>query len=97
MIFCTHVRLDFASHLGLNCYLNKEELVTSIFNHKQEHKTLTNILNVESTSCPFIKNKNTIPRLLNCLIKYPDRLAVSRLLATRSELQNNMTNEVLDI
>jgi hypothetical protein len=82
-----------ARHLGLTIHQSKEGLINSIFANQQETEILNSIYTDEQSNRSFIKNGNTIPRLLNCLINYPDQLAVSRLLANRSAIQNRVLNE----
>ena len=48
---------------------------------------------IESTGSAFTKDKNTLPRLLNFLFQDPDKVARSKLLCTRSQLQEGEQNE----
>jgi hypothetical protein len=66
--------------------------VRGIFSYWEETKQLENIFPEISQERSFHKDANTIPRILNCLMKYRDKLAVSRSIATRAELQNRATN-----
>jgi hypothetical protein len=84
--------LAIAKHLNLKTTQKKEDLVRCIFSYWEETKQLDNFFPEISQERPFHKDVNTIPRLLNCLMKHHDKLAVSRLIATRSDLQNRATN-----
>ena len=68
----------------------KEELIKSIFAKKFNLKKLNSVLAAKQKHLStFRKEKNTIFRMLNYLMQFPDALERSNLLASKADRQND--------
>ena len=84
---------EMAKFLNIKTTQKKDDLIKCIFKQHEEKEKLQTIFSVHTELRPFIRNNNTVPRLLNCMMKNSDKLAISRLVATRYDLQSRTTNE----
>lgn len=85
--------IAIARHIGLPVSQNKAEVLDSIFKRKVEDQVLDIVLE-PSKPANYRKNKHTFPRLANFIFQYPDKLAYSRLVSSRSDLQNRENNHL---
>ena len=79
-----------ARRLNIPTTQSKGSLVNAIQTKVMKRKELDQIEKEEEASrgTSFRKNKNTLPRLINFLMNYPDALQRSFCLASRTDLQN---------
>ena len=85
-----------AKHLGIPTSQGKGDLLKCIFAKSDKMKRLNDGMDKESVDTygsAFRKDKNTFIRLANFLFQSLDRLATSKLISTRNELQNRQYNE----
>jgi hypothetical protein len=72
--------------------LSKRDLATAIAQKLSTMETINQLQVVLATpNATFRRDKNTIPRILNILTKYPDGMLHSRRRATWMDLQNGTT------
>ena len=76
---------DCARYLSIPTTQSKSDLVEAIVEKVKKREQLADIEKEKEASrgTSFRKNKNTLPRLINLLMQYPDALQRSFCLATR--------------
>ena len=79
-----------AKGLGLPVHQTKEALIASIKQKLINAAALQNIMDNEGS---FRKNRNTLPRIINFILQYPDAVMRSGALSTRLELQYRETGQ----
>lgn len=80
-----------AKKMGLVTGLAKPEMVTALRNAVKKSIELK-ALEETKRDGTYFSDKNTIPRLVNLVLRYPDALQRSSALATRQDLQNKEVN-----
>jgi hypothetical protein len=67
---------------------SKEALVLAIKESQKRQIALTSMESRSLNQGTYRKDKNTVPRIINLLLRYPDALARSSVLASRIDLQD---------
>ena len=80
-----------AKQRGLVVGLAKPDMINRIRENVIKEKVLESIAEKERSGT-YRHDKNTFPRLVNLVMRYPDALQRSSALATRMDLQNKTTN-----
>lgn len=81
-----------ARALGLPTNQNKKELIEAIFAKRDAQTSLQDIMTNRNSNSTFRRNKDTIPRICNLIMQYPDALERSFALATKQQLQDKEVN-----
>ena len=77
--------------MGLVLCLAKPEMITQLRASVKREDELKKMDEKERNGT-YRHDKNTVPRLVNLIMKYPDALQRSSALASRMDLQNKATN-----
>jgi len=67
---------------------SKEALVLAIKESQKKQIALNSLETRSSSVSTYRKDKNTLPRIINLVLRYPDALARSAVIATRLDLQD---------
>ena len=80
-----------AKKLGLVCGQPKPDMISSLRAAASKSKELK-VIEANKREGTYTIDKNTLPRIINLVFRYPDALQRSAAISTRQDLQNKETN-----
>lgn len=80
-----------AKKMGLIVGIPKPEMIVALRNAVSKANELK-VIELTKRDGTYVTDKNSIPRLVNLVLRYPDALQRSSALATRQDLQNKEVN-----
>ena len=90
-IFKLSTLKQIAKRMGLIVGLAKPDMIVTLRN-AMLRATELKVIEASKRDGTYVVDKNTVPRLINLVLRYPDALQRSSALATRQEVQNKEVN-----